>query len=58
MTESVVERWTDGVPDGIVFQGSLKECQRFVELERELISLSADDCPLIVDFEIDGKMVA
>jgi len=57
MKNSIVEQWTDGDPDGVVFEGSREECERFVELERELNSLRSIDCPLDVIFEIDGELV-
>ena len=57
MKKSIVEQWTDGDPDGVVFEGSREECERFVELERELNGLRFMNCPLTVNFEIDGELV-
>lgn len=55
MKNSIVERVTDNEPDGIVFEGSREECERFVELQCELNSLTAEDCPQDVFFFIDGE---
>ena len=41
----------EDIPMGVAFSGTREECERFVELQRELRSMNGN--PIEVDFEIE-----